>query len=140
MVKRRWSLRSWGRRFSFSAFLSTPSSALILRYTQLYVRHALICLLRCLRRDLDLQMVSVGPAFKGIKMIPPGPHFVYYSSSTRFCLLSKQALCGNLNAWILNLFVFFLTCRDGNDFSPITGFFVHSGSSQVSNQCHFFHS
>ncbi|KAK9904581.1 hypothetical protein M0R45_000546 [Rubus argutus] len=52
---------------------------------------------------IDTQMVSVGPAFKGIKMIPPGPHFVYYSSST----------------------------RDGNDFSPITGFFVHSGSSQV---------
>lgn len=52
---------------------------------------------------IDTQMVSVGPAFKGIKMIPPGPHFVYYSSST----------------------------RDGNDFSPITGFFVHPGTSQV---------
>lgn len=67
----------------------------------------MLCLLRCLTRDLDLQMVSVGPAFKGIKMIPPGPHFVYYSSSTRFCLLPKQAFSGNLNAWILNLFVFF---------------------------------
>ncbi|MCH88909.1 protein AAR2-like, partial [Trifolium medium] len=30
------------------------------------------------------QMFFVGPAFKGIKikMIPPGTHFVYYSSST----------------------------------------------------------
>ncbi|GFY86740.1 AAR2 protein family [Actinidia rufa] len=32
---------------------------------------------------IDTQMFSVGPAFKGIKMIPPGPHFVYYSSSNR---------------------------------------------------------
>ncbi|KAJ0959807.1 hypothetical protein J5N97_000501 [Dioscorea zingiberensis] len=32
---------------------------------------------------IDTHMVSVGPAFKGIKMIPPGPHFLYYSSSTR---------------------------------------------------------
>ena len=29
------------------------------------------------------QMFSVGPAFKGIKMIPPASHFLYYSSSTR---------------------------------------------------------
>lgn len=29
----------------------------------------------------------MGPAFKGIKMIPPGVHFVFYSSSTR--LVSK---------------------------------------------------
>ena len=33
---------------------------------------------------IDTQMVSVGPSFKGIKMIPPGPHFVSYSSSTRY--------------------------------------------------------
>ncbi|PNX77912.1 protein AAR2, partial [Trifolium pratense] len=31
---------------------------------------------------IDTQMFFVGPAFKGIKMIPPGTHFVYYSSST----------------------------------------------------------
>ena len=31
-----------------------------------------------------LQMFTVGTAFKGIKMIPPGIHFVFYSSSTRF--------------------------------------------------------
>lgn len=29
----------------------------------------------------DLQILSLGPLFKGIKMIPPGPHFVYYSST-----------------------------------------------------------
>ncbi|PQM36720.1 protein AAR2 homolog [Prunus yedoensis var. nudiflora] len=37
---------------------------------------------------IDTQMFSVGPDFKGIKMIPPGPHFVYYSSSTRLPLLA----------------------------------------------------
>lgn len=29
---------------------------------------------------LDLHMSSVGPLFKGFKMIPPGPHFLSYSS------------------------------------------------------------
>ncbi|KAK4277965.1 hypothetical protein QN277_015878 [Acacia crassicarpa] len=52
---------------------------------------------------IDTQMFSVGPAFKGIKMIPPGPHFVYYSSSS----------------------------RDGKEFSPIIGFFVDVGPSEV---------
>ncbi|XP_010528522.1 PREDICTED: protein AAR2 homolog isoform X2 [Tarenaya hassleriana] len=51
----------------------------------------------------SLQMFSVGPAFKGIKMIPPGIHFVFYSSSS----------------------------RDGKEFSPITGFFVDAGPSQA---------
>ncbi|XP_028794826.1 protein AAR2 homolog isoform X1 [Neltuma alba] len=52
---------------------------------------------------IDTQMFSVGPAFKGIKMIPPGPHFVYYSSSS----------------------------RDGKEFSPIIGFFIDIGPSEV---------
>ncbi|KAK7276275.1 hypothetical protein RIF29_17413 [Crotalaria pallida] len=52
---------------------------------------------------VDTQVFSVGPAFKGIKMIPPGTHFVYYSSST----------------------------RDGKEFSPIIGFFIDVGPSQV---------
>ncbi|KAI4320307.1 hypothetical protein MLD38_033803 [Melastoma candidum] len=52
---------------------------------------------------IDTQVFSVGPAFRGIKMIPPGPHFIYYSSSS----------------------------RDGRDFSPITGFFVDAGPSEV---------
>ncbi|KAG7017952.1 Protein AAR2-like protein [Cucurbita argyrosperma subsp. argyrosperma] len=52
---------------------------------------------------IDTQMFSVGPSFKGIKMIPPGPHFLYYSSSS----------------------------REGREFSPITGFFVDAGSSEV---------
>ncbi|MBA0645345.1 hypothetical protein Goklo_013459 [Gossypium klotzschianum] len=52
---------------------------------------------------IDTQVFSVGPAFKGIKMIPPGVHFVFYSSST----------------------------RDGKEFSPITGFFIDAGYSQV---------
>ncbi|XP_057441951.1 uncharacterized protein LOC130733724 isoform X2 [Lotus japonicus] len=40
---------------------------------------------------------------QGIKMIPPGTHFVYYSSST----------------------------RDGKEFSPIIGFFIDAGPSEV---------
>ncbi|KAJ7964520.1 AAR2 protein family [Quillaja saponaria] len=52
---------------------------------------------------IDTQIFSVGPAFKGIKMIPPGPHFVYYSSSS----------------------------RDGKEFSPVIGFFVDTSPSEV---------
>ncbi|KAL5126829.1 Protein AAR2 [Glycine soja] len=52
---------------------------------------------------VDTQMFSVGPAFKGIKMIPPGVHFVYYSSSS----------------------------RDGKEFSSIIGFFIDAGPSEV---------
>lgn len=52
---------------------------------------------------IDTQMFSVGPVFKGLKMIPPGVHFVYYSSSS----------------------------RDGKEFSPIIGFFVDAGPSEV---------
>ncbi|KAK4856562.1 hypothetical protein QYF36_018763 [Acer negundo] len=52
---------------------------------------------------IDTQMFVVGPAFKGIKMIPPGVHFVFYSSSS----------------------------RDGKEFSPIIGFFIDAGPSEV---------
>ncbi|XP_022727841.1 protein AAR2 homolog isoform X2 [Durio zibethinus] len=52
---------------------------------------------------IDTQVFSVGPAFKGIKMIPPGVHFVFYSTSTRY----------------------------GKEFSPIIGFFIDAGRSQV---------
>ncbi|KAJ4884088.1 AAR2 protein family [Raphanus sativus] len=52
---------------------------------------------------IDTQMFTVGPAFKGIKMIPPGIHFVFYSSST----------------------------RDGKEFSPTIGFFIDVAPSQV---------
>lgn len=52
---------------------------------------------------IDTQMFSAGHAFKGIKMIPSGPHFVYYSSSN----------------------------RDGNQFSPIVGFFIEACPSEV---------
>ncbi|KAF3524324.1 hypothetical protein F2Q69_00050868 [Brassica cretica] len=51
----------------------------------------------------EYTFVLVGPAFKGIKMIPPGIHFVFYSSST----------------------------RDGKEFSPTIGFFVDVAPSQV---------
>ncbi|KAJ8442453.1 LOW QUALITY PROTEIN: hypothetical protein Cgig2_022336 [Carnegiea gigantea] len=52
---------------------------------------------------VDTQVFSVGPAFKGIKMIPPGVHFIFYSSSN----------------------------RDGKEFSPIIGFFIETSPSEV---------
>ncbi|KAK9054200.1 hypothetical protein SSX86_025278 [Deinandra increscens subsp. villosa] len=52
---------------------------------------------------IDTQMFSVGPNFKGIKMIPPGPHFIYYSSSN----------------------------RGGSEFSPMIGFFIDLIPSEV---------
>ncbi|CAM8903540.1 unnamed protein product [Rhodiola kirilowii] len=52
---------------------------------------------------IDTQVFSVGPEFKGIKLIPPGPHFVYYSSSN----------------------------RSGSEFSPVVGFFIYTSSSDI---------
>ncbi|KAH7658529.1 A1 cistron-splicing factor AAR2 protein [Dioscorea alata] len=52
---------------------------------------------------IDTQMFSVGPNFKGIKMIPPGPHFVCYSSAN----------------------------KEGNEFSPTIGFFITTSYSEV---------
>ncbi|KMZ68911.1 AAR2 protein family [Zostera marina] len=52
---------------------------------------------------LDTQVFITGPIFKGIKMIPPGPHFIYYCSSN----------------------------REGKEFSPIFGFFVTTSYSEV---------
>ncbi|XP_042001524.1 protein AAR2 homolog [Salvia splendens] len=52
---------------------------------------------------IDTQMFSVGPNFKGVKMIPPGTHFIYYSSCN----------------------------REGSEFSPIIGFFINASSSEV---------
>ncbi|KAJ0962740.1 hypothetical protein J5N97_027862 [Dioscorea zingiberensis] len=52
---------------------------------------------------IDTQMFSVGPLFKGIKMIPPGPHFVYYRPAN----------------------------KEGNEFSPTVGFFITTSYSEV---------
>ncbi|KAH9306538.1 hypothetical protein KI387_010942, partial [Taxus chinensis] len=52
---------------------------------------------------IDTQMFTVGPNFKGMKMIPPGPHFVYYSAVSRY----------------------------GNESSPVIGFFIFASSSEV---------
>lgn len=35
------------------------------------------------------------------------------------------------------LYLFFL-CRSGKEFSPITGFFIHAGPSEVSDLCELF--
>lgn len=52
---------------------------------------------------IDTQAYSSGPNFMGIKMIPPGVHFVYYS-------------CSN---------------REGSEFSPVFGSFIIAQPSQV---------
>uniref|UniRef100_A0ACD5W3L8 Uncharacterized protein n=1 Tax=Avena sativa TaxID=4498 RepID=A0ACD5W3L8_AVESA len=52
---------------------------------------------------VDTQVFSVGPRFKGIKMVPPGPHFVYYCSPS----------------------------RHGNEFAPTVGFFLTTHTSEV---------
>ncbi|PNT60535.1 hypothetical protein BRADI_5g01220v3 [Brachypodium distachyon] len=52
---------------------------------------------------IDTQVFSVGPKFKGIKMVPPGPHFVYYCSPS----------------------------RHGNEFAPTVGFFLTTHTSEV---------
>ncbi|GAB4827958.1 hypothetical protein Ancab_034843 [Ancistrocladus abbreviatus] len=52
---------------------------------------------------VDTQVFSSGPAFMGIKMIPSGVHFIYYSSAN----------------------------RDGKEYSPIIGFFVVTSPSEV---------
>ncbi|KAL3637763.1 hypothetical protein CASFOL_018211 [Castilleja foliolosa] len=52
---------------------------------------------------VDTQIYYSGPNFKGVKMIPPGVHFLYYSSSN----------------------------REGIEFSPVVGFFIDAKASQV---------
>ncbi|KAL5214528.1 hypothetical protein ABZP36_003680 [Zizania latifolia] len=52
---------------------------------------------------VDTQVFSVGPKFKGIKMVPPGPHFLYYCSPN----------------------------RHGNEFAPTVGFFLTTHPSEV---------
>ena len=94
-----------------------------------------------------LQMFSSGPNFKGIKMIPPGVHFVYYSASNRwFCTCPssfKQFSFFHFFDWpegwswcsfpsLQKLIFFSPVCREGNQFSPIIGFFVDAQPSQVS--------
>jgi hypothetical protein len=60
-------------------------------------------------------MLSAGPNFKGIKMIPPGPHFVYYSSSSRllYFVLFLSSTFLNIHSLLLlllfkkkNLFIY----------------------------------
>ena len=46
--------------------------------------------LRLRRLPVLLQVFSVGPKFKGMKMVPPGPHFVYYCSSSRYQYFSMR--------------------------------------------------
>eukprot|EP00850_Spirogloea_muscicola_P010593 SM000063S19983 [mRNA] locus=s63:62598:66984:- [translate_table: standard] len=52
---------------------------------------------------MDQQAFVVGPRFRGMKMIPPGPHFVYHRAAS----------------------------RHGADVAPVIGFFVHLARAQV---------
>ena len=87
------------------------------------------------------QMFSVGPAFKGIKMIPPASHFLYYTSSTRLGYFNFQKSSCSCNLVIVFLcdfclqsnFQILVARKDGKDFSPIIGFFIHAAPSEVSN-------
>ena len=38
---------------------------------------------KALIEQVHMQMFVVGPNFKGVKMMPPGPHFIYYSAASR---------------------------------------------------------
>ncbi|XP_066348471.1 uncharacterized protein [Miscanthus floridulus] len=74
--------------------------------TELVRKGATLLLLDVPQRTLfgiDTQMFSVGPKFKGMKMVPPGPHFVYYCSPN----------------------------RHGNEFAPTVGFFLTTHPSEV---------
>lgn len=50
---------------------------------------------------IDQQMFVVGPNFKGVKMMPPGPHFIYYSAASRsvlsLSLLYSSSPCGEVS-------------------------------------------
>lgn len=52
---------------------------------------------------VDTQVFSVGPNFMGMKMIPPGPHFIYYNAAN----------------------------KEGNEFSSTVGFFITTQPSEV---------
>ncbi|KAK3143152.1 hypothetical protein QOZ80_4BG0359110 [Eleusine coracana subsp. coracana] len=74
--------------------------------TELVRKGATLLLLDVPQRTLfgiDTQVFSVGPKFKGIKMVPLGPHFVYYCSPS----------------------------RHSNEFAPTVGFFVTTQPSEV---------
>ncbi|ONM18932.1 AAR2 protein family [Zea mays] len=74
--------------------------------TELVRKGATLLLLDVPQRTLfgiDTQMFSVGPKFKGMKMVPPGAHFVYYCSPN----------------------------RHGNEFAPTVGFFLTTHQSEV---------
>ncbi|KAB8094769.1 hypothetical protein EE612_022079, partial [Oryza sativa] len=74
--------------------------------TELVRKGATLLLLDVPQRTLlgvDTQVFSVGPKFKGIKMVPPGPHFLYYCSPN----------------------------RHANEFAPTVGFFLTTHPSEV---------
>uniref|UniRef100_A0A0D9W1Z9 AAR2 splicing factor homolog n=1 Tax=Leersia perrieri TaxID=77586 RepID=A0A0D9W1Z9_9ORYZ len=74
--------------------------------TELVRKGATLLLLDVPQRTLlglDTQVFSIGPKFMGIKMVPPGPHFVYYCSPN----------------------------RHANEFAPTVGFFLTTQPSEV---------
>jgi hypothetical protein len=49
----------------------------------------LIFTFKALIEQVHMQMFVVGPNFKGVKMMPPGPHFIYYSAASRWVLCTS---------------------------------------------------
>ncbi|ONM18936.1 AAR2 protein family [Zea mays] len=81
--------------------------------TELVRKGATLLLLDVPQRTLfgiDTQMFSVGPKFKGMKMVPPGAHFVYYCSPN----------------------------RHGNEFAPTVGFFLTTHQSEGQEEVQIF--
>jgi A1 cistron-splicing factor AAR2 len=74
---------------------------------------------------IDYRSYVVGPKFKGIKMIPPGVHYLFY----RFCLLSNM-LC-SLLILFFGLHSSTNSKNDGGSGAPPLGFFVALQSQEV---------
>uniref|UniRef100_A0A0E0P4W6 Protein AAR2 homolog n=1 Tax=Oryza rufipogon TaxID=4529 RepID=A0A0E0P4W6_ORYRU len=97
--------------------------------TELVRKGATLLLLDVPQRTLlgvDTQVFSVGPKFKGIKMVPPGPHFLYYCSPNSYGqnnLHEKPHI--DYSSTICDPF------RHANEFAPTVGFFLTTHPSEV---------
>lgn len=128
--------------------LDVPPYTLFGIDTQVLISHIMWCVwVRVLRFSflhthlcVSVQMFSVGPNFKGVKMIPPGIHYIYYSSCNRWPIVNPQCYY----SWMLSMsydyfWALVISFREGSDFSPIIGFFINASSSQVFSLIMFFY-
>lgn len=47
---------------------------------------------------IDYNCWNVGPKFKGVKMIPPGLHFIYYWYTAVYTMVELDCVC-RVGAW-----------------------------------------